>query len=539
MIVEMPDGTKVSFPDDMPKEQIKSLIASKFPELATPQTQLGADRAQANDAQVAEQTAEGRREAYNQKPWYQQAAQAADDEMRLLSSGITMGFADKMAAGLNSSDRSYEDQLKIEREATQAARDRASSAALPSEIAGAVMTGSLAANSGATLAGRLGTANMTGWRGLMARAGLMAPEGALYGATDALGNDKDVKEGAVIGAIAGPLGSVVADGVSSAASRVLPRRPGTGVPELDQLRNQARQAYEAADNAGVIVNPQSTQRLQQNIQQELADFGYHPQLQPGIGAILNDLDRISQGNTTLRGLDVLRRIANNARQSNVPSERAAANIVIEQIDNHIQGLQPQDLISGNSREGINSLLQARNIWTRVAKNERFMNAVNSADLRAASTGSGGNVENATRQNLRRLIDPSSRTAPRNWTADERTAINEIVRGSPTQNVLRLAGKLSPSGNGLMAALGIGGTMANPMIGVASLGGMAAKYAADRGVMQGVQALDELIRAGGTQQALQAAQGALRRLTPAQRQALGRLVEMSIIQSEVRQQEPAQ
>jgi len=37
MIVQMPDGTKVSFPDDMPKEQIKGLIASKFPD-AVPQT---------------------------------------------------------------------------------------------------------------------------------------------------------------------------------------------------------------------------------------------------------------------------------------------------------------------------------------------------------------------------------------------------------------------------------------------------------------------------------------------------------------------
>lgn len=36
MIVQMPDGTKVSFPDDMPKEQIKGLIASKFPDVAQP-----------------------------------------------------------------------------------------------------------------------------------------------------------------------------------------------------------------------------------------------------------------------------------------------------------------------------------------------------------------------------------------------------------------------------------------------------------------------------------------------------------------------
>lgn len=37
--VKMPNGDIVAFPDDMPKEQIKSLIASKFPELAQPKQQ--------------------------------------------------------------------------------------------------------------------------------------------------------------------------------------------------------------------------------------------------------------------------------------------------------------------------------------------------------------------------------------------------------------------------------------------------------------------------------------------------------------------
>lgn len=35
-IVKMPDGTQVQFPDDMPSEQIKGMIASKFPEVAQP-----------------------------------------------------------------------------------------------------------------------------------------------------------------------------------------------------------------------------------------------------------------------------------------------------------------------------------------------------------------------------------------------------------------------------------------------------------------------------------------------------------------------
>lgn len=562
MILEI-NGQEVEVDDSFekltPEQQsatVDEIAKSLGAESTAPRTKLqssllGADRRMADDQKVAEQTAEGRREAYNQKPWYSQAAQAADDEMRLLASGISMGFGDKLSAAMNSmtGDKSYEDQLKAERAATQAARDRASSAALPSEIAGTVMTGSLAANSGATLAGRLGTANMAGWRGLLARAGLMAPEGVIYGATDALGNDKDVKTGAITGAIAAPIGSVLGDAVSGVVSRILPRRPGQGVPSLEQLRDRARQAYDAADNAGVIVSPQSTQRLQHNIQRELADFGYHPQLQPGIGAVLNDLDRISQGNTTLRGIDILRRIANNARQSNVPSERAAANIVIEQIDNYVNGLGPQDLIAGNSMQGVNSLRQARELWTRVAKNERFVNSMDSAELRAASTGSGSNIENATRQNTRRLIDPTSRTAPRNWTADEREALDALTRGSFTQNTLRLLGKFAPTGvvsGGLGTTTGaaVGAAVGGPAgaaVGATTLPllGAAAKFGADRSVMNAVQRLDELIRAGGTQAQLQAAQGALRQLTQAQREAVSRIVQMAIVQTETGQQEPAQ
>lgn len=36
-VVKMPDGALVRFPDDMPKEQIKGMIASKFPEVSAPQ----------------------------------------------------------------------------------------------------------------------------------------------------------------------------------------------------------------------------------------------------------------------------------------------------------------------------------------------------------------------------------------------------------------------------------------------------------------------------------------------------------------------
>src|ERR1700754_4595549 len=46
-VVQMPDGANVQFPDAMPPDQIRSLIAQKFPDIAptqAPQQQAGIGR---------------------------------------------------------------------------------------------------------------------------------------------------------------------------------------------------------------------------------------------------------------------------------------------------------------------------------------------------------------------------------------------------------------------------------------------------------------------------------------------------------------
>jgi hypothetical protein len=389
--VEVDDGFDKLTPQQQ-EATVNEIAASLSPAPVQSQTQLGADRRMANDAQVAEQTAIGRREAYAQKPEGQKFLQALDDEARLI--GNPFGVGDKLAARMNSltGDLSYEDQLRIEKNKTQAARDRAGSATIPSEIMGDVLAGGAIAGQGATLAGRFNTANMTGIKGVLARAGLMAPEGALYGVADALGRDADVKTAAVTGAIAGPVGSIVGDTVSKVASKVLPAKTASAVPALEKLKTQADDAYKAADNAGVVVNPQSVQRLKSNVEAKLVDFGYHPQNQPGVKAALDEIDRISQGNVTLKGLDILRRVAKNANSPTNPSQSAAAQIVVNEIDDFMKGLKPQDVVMGDKKAGINSLLKARELWTRVRKNEKLVDAIESAALRAASTGSGGNVD---------------------------------------------------------------------------------------------------------------------------------------------------
>jgi len=72
----MPDGAQVRFPDDMPREQIRDMIASKFPEVAQQ-----APKPQAVDP----------RDSFLGK---------VDATMRGAADMMSFGFADEIAAGL-------------------------------------------------------------------------------------------------------------------------------------------------------------------------------------------------------------------------------------------------------------------------------------------------------------------------------------------------------------------------------------------------------------------------------------------------------
>lgn len=446
------------------------------------------------------------------QPWYVDAAQAADDVARLAANGMTFGYADKIAGLLGGQG------TEAERARSQAARERAGSAGTVAEIGGAIATPMGLAGKGVTLAGRLGTGAMTGAGGLAARTGLMGLEGAGYGALTAAGNDQDITTGAGIGALGGVGGNLIGEALSAGASKIaglFNKKPN--IPTIDDLRSSANAAYDTAENAGVIFAPQGVSRLGNDIRVELANFGFHPKLQPRIATVLDELERVQQGNVTLKGIDTLRKITDSARSSMDPSEKALGNMIIQKIDDFIANAGPGEVLTGNSQAASQAIKEARNMWGRMRRAEQVSEAVGKADLRAASTGSGGNADNATRQNIRRLLEKG-----RGFTADEKAAMEAIVRGTPGQNALRLAGKLSPQGNGLMAALGIGGAMVNPALGAASLGGMAAKNVADGLTQSNVKALQDIILAG-SKSAATPAKNAAQRLAEAKREAIARAI----------------
>lgn len=460
----------------------------------------------------------------NQKA--ENTSSTSDDFLRGLSDGVNFGFSKNIWGGevgawtgLKAmwpwSDTKFSDVPKAYAKARDEygkwdndAKERSPYLYGTGQFGGVVGSAILPGASGLSLTGRGtsagralaasagGGAKAQAAAGFLGGAAATAPEMAGLSALYAVGHGQDPKKAAIDGAIAGPLfygaGSAVGPALSKAAG-IFNKKPV--IPTLEAVKDRASQLYKIADDAGVIYTPQATRSILENAKRNLYERAYEPQLQPRVGPVLNRLEQAAETNNTLKGMEQLRKIAVNAMEGANPSEKAMLSNIVRQIDDRVINPVAEDVI-GQSQQATNALTEARKLWSQSSKAKDVENAISSADLRAASTGSGGNLDNAVRQNLRRILEKRS-----GWTPDERAALETAVRGSSMQNVLRLIGKFSPQGNALASFAGVGGTMVNPYFGVFPLAGTAAKSAADRMTAKNTQKLMDIILGGGNKSAI--------------------------------------
>ena len=188
-------------------------------------------------------------------------------------------------------------------------------------------------------------------------------------------------------------------------------------------------------------------------------------------------------------MDTLRQIMNKARKPIPEGDDYIIDRLRVRLDDFLG--DPGNFIGSDLSRA--ALGQARKLWSRAKKAELVDDAIIRAVRRAESTGSGGNVQNAIKQNIRSILDSPKKR--RGFTKEELQMMEEIVSTTRSEHLLRLIGKLSPSGNGLMLALGIGGTAFNPLMALLPAVGMASKSMADRGTRTAAQNLLAGVRRG--------------------------------------------
>lgn len=469
---------------------------------------------------------EFQRPAPTKGPWTEFRAPTAADRARedgrrraaknptasaLVGQGVMFSFGDELAGVVGGAERGAKNALlrlqgkEVPYTAAQARQGftearRESDAAFAQrrpitntllQAGGGILSGGLAGGGravvGRTLAGTMARSAGAG-AGYGAISGAGAAEGGLRNRTT--GAAKGAVFGAIVGA-ATPVGARVAQQAGRALTRgrVQP-------PDVEALRASRTAAYDAVDASGARYSPDAYNSLVDNIVADAEKANLNPMRHPRAASMIEDLKRLKDEERSLTELDQLRQVVQrDVAGATDGAEAFFGRRIKGQIDAFVDQADETQMVAGDAVDAAQRIRSARDLNTRVRKVEAVQDAVESARLRAGSTGTGGNVDNATRQNLRRVLEDTPNLKPA-----ERRALESAVVGSRGQNALRQVGRLSPGGNGLMQALYVGGAMANPMVGVPALTGIVAKHVADSRTQQKVTYLLRLMAEGGDEAA---------------------------------------
>lgn len=287
----------------------------------------------------------------------------------------------------------------------------------------------------------------------------------------------------------------VALGLGAVAGGIAtPRSRPTAAPSLEDLTTAKSAAYKAVDDSGVTIPPEDFAKLQADMAGAMDDAGFHAGLHPKAASMMQKIGDSAEAtpgySPTLSQLDQLRQnIGRDVAGANDPGERRMGQIMRGKIDDYIANLP-----------GGEDLTTARDLNTRVQKLRTLDGLDDSASDRASVTGSGGNGQNTSRQNIVRFKNQVG-----NLTPDEQAATQTAIDGTPVQNALRMVGKLSPEGNGL-ALMGHGAmttaelASGHPSVAMAqsgmAVGGALAKRVSDAMATRNVTQLRDLIARGG-------------------------------------------
>lgn len=340
--------------------------------------------------------------------------------------GATFGFADEIVGGLLALHPriDYDNAVNYLRQEVDDAREFYPKTALAGEVGGSIaMPGKAAAsfiNKGATTGARMARGAIAG-----------GTSGAVYGFGSGEGGAGERAVNALGMGAAGALGGGALVGLGQGFNKLLgmvSQRPELKevAPTLAGLRVEATKLYEAARESGAVLPSADVQKMVTGIQATLREVGFDTDLHPRVSAVLKRLTG-EAGDKSLADVEILRRVAGNAAESISPDERRLAGIVMDKIDDAIDGMG----------EGGAAMKTARETWGRLRRMETIEAAIERAGNAKASFAS------ALQSEFRSILRSPRKL--RGFSATERAEIAKIARGGPvTLSLQALGAALSPS-----------------------------------------------------------------------------------------------
>lgn len=471
--VRMPDGVLVNFPDEMPKEQIRSMIATKFPD-AVPKAQ---EPMPSVGKTVFDQAMQGATFGFADEITDPIGSLIASAAMKLnkptLSAGPALPLTEEVRRGLNPSVGDiYGNARETTIQELKAQQEQRPVLSTIANIGGGLATGLAASGTkaGTALASRMGTGLFPQARGLAGRAANLlsksligsaagASSGALYGLGSAEPGHRieGLKQGAVIGGAIGagvPLAGAAVSGITGIAKQTWKGLRARDAEMLDdaamKIKDRATSAYSKMRDIGAQFKPEATNRIFSSIDDTLKlDGPLNKGLHGKTMSIVDDLKSASStGDFDLEKLDqwrqLLGQVASNRTPDNLQDARKAT-IAIDALDNAVSALKSDDLISG-STDAIDALKFGRAEYARQAKFNTVADIVKKADGDA----------NYMKRELKKLLDNPKKT--RGFTKDEMALLKEASRLSTSEKIGKTLGRFGFDVGNSRIGTGVGGAV---------------------------------------------------------------------------------
>lgn len=230
------------------------------------------------------------------------------------------------------------------------------------------------------------------------------------------------------------------------------RPPEPGVPTSADLADAKNAAYKSAEDAGVVIRPESTQRVvdMMNLVAKKENLGKLPTKLKEAHDVL--AERIAANEPlSLMDADKVRQLIGDAFKSTDPADRRLAAIVKNRYDDYLSGLKETDTLAGNSPDALAKLDMARGLFRRMRNSEMIDQAIKTAARKGEGNYTQAGVEHALRKEFEKIAARDDKK--KFLSKEERAAIDRIVAPGKAANALRNLAKFDPAKGGMGATLG--------------------------------------------------------------------------------------
>lgn len=234
--------------------------------------------------------------------------------------------------------------------------------------------------------------------------------------------------------------------------------PKPKIPTTKELKAASAAGYKQADDLGIEYQGPAIQSWALKTIDELNAKSQIAENYPKVHNLLNKLANPKRSAADIPGTErislgivgelykELGRLAGDP----IVAKASAARNVQKSLDDFHQNLTPADMAAGNATPQAAAAIvrEARANRAAAFRSETMSDLEQTVQRRASAAGSGRNWDNQTRSKLASLLE--SRKGSRGLNDAEKQAIDDVIKGRPTQNVMRFFGNLFGGGGGIMS-----------------------------------------------------------------------------------------